>query len=111
MPDDMVAVQVVSRGFGPAQLHFLADMLADIGPEVFQHFWSSNRPIEDAFREATGVELIEWTRGWAHGNVGPVDGGPMPAVATVGMVSLLMLIGLAIGIGRAAQRDGGAVQH
>jgi hypothetical protein len=106
MPDDMAPVQSVSRGFGPARSHFLADMVADIGPEAFQRFWSSGLAIEDAFREATGAELMEWTQVWARRNIGVVDAGPLPAVATAGMVSLLVLLGLAVGVVAAGKRGG-----
>ncbi len=98
--DDMVTVQSVPGGFGPRQFHFLADMVADIGPEAFQRFWSSELPIEGAFREANGVELMEWTQAWARWNVGPVEGGPMPTLASAAGVSLLVLFGLVVGVGR-----------
>lgn len=106
MPHDMVAVRAITQGFGPAQFHLLADMVADIGPEAFQRFWSSSRPIEDAFREATGAELMGWTRAWARRNVGPVEGGPMPAGATVVGGLLVVLLGLVVAAGR---RGSGAV--
>ena len=105
-PHDMVAVRAVTQGFGPAQFHLLADMVADIGPEAFQRFWSSGRPIEDAFREATGAELMGWTRAWARRNVGPVGGGPMPAGATVAGGLLVVLLGLAVAAGRRGGRGG-----
>jgi len=105
MPNDMVPVRAVTQGFGPAQFRLLADMVADIGPEAFQRFWSSELPIEDAFREATGAELMEWTRVWARQNVGPVEGGPMPALTTAGVVSLLVLLGLAVGVIGAGWRE------
>ena len=84
-------------------------MVADIGPEAFQRFWSSSRPIEDAFREATGAELMEWTRAWARWNVGVVEGGPMPGLASAAGVSLVVLFGLVVGVVGAGRWSGRAL--
>lgn len=111
MPDDMAPVQIVSNGFGPAQLHFLADMVADIGPEAFQELWTSNLSIEDAFRQASGAELADWTSSWAGRNIGPVNAGPMPKLTTMGMVSLLVFVGLTMGVVGAGWRGSRAARR
>ncbi len=84
-------------------------MVADIGPEAFQRFWSSELPIEEAFREANGAGLMEWTRVWVRRNVGPVEGGPMPGLASVAGVSLVVLFGLVVGVVGAGRWSGRAL--
>jgi len=100
----MVVPQDGWGDFGQVQRHFLADMEVAVGSEAFRQFWTSSLPFEEAFTQATGMELLEWTHAWARRNIGPVKGGPMPTLATAGMASLLVLLGLGIGVVRANKK-------
>lgn len=44
---------------------FLSDLIREEGRERFAKFWTSDLPLETAFREAFGRDLGAWTRWWA----------------------------------------------
>ncbi len=54
----------VNHSLGGQAGYFLSDLLLDIGREKFGRFWSSDLPVEQAFSEAVGKSLDDWTRAW-----------------------------------------------
>jgi len=50
----------------PPGSSFLADLVHSQGRERFQAFWRSDRPVADAFAEAFGEPLGDWTARWAR---------------------------------------------
>jgi hypothetical protein len=55
---------------GPAADRYFADMVVEFGRDRFRAFWTSEAAIEDAFAQAMGVALDEWTRQWARTYIG-----------------------------------------
>jgi hypothetical protein len=80
--------------FGRLTSSFLADLHREIGPEQFRAFWHSPGTVDEAFRQATGQSLGEWTHHWAVGHRGMFRSGPLPehrSVLRVAGLSLLLL--------------------
>lgn len=53
-----------ARPPGPS---FLSDLVDDKGRDRFKAFWRSNRSVDQAFADAFGERLGEWTSRWAVG--------------------------------------------
>lgn len=52
---------------GPHQPTLLASLVHELGPDRFRQFWTSTRPVPDAFREAAGRDLGTTVQYWAAG--------------------------------------------
>lgn len=78
---------------------FVNDLLEDVGPERFAAFWRSDAPVEEAFAQAIGVPLGDWTRDWVQGQVGvAARASSVPPFAAVSA----LLLALALFAGGAA---------
>lgn len=73
----------------------LSDLVHDVGPEAFGRFWRSDLPLEEAFRQATGRGLVEWTAAWAREYIGPRPHSPRVGGLTLALS--LLAAGLAAG--------------
>jgi len=86
-------------GLGPAAAEYLGDMVGRFGRERFQRFWTSDAPFEEAFREAMGVPLDEWTMEWARTYVGaPRTAGHVPWGSAVLSLALAAVVVGAAGL-------------
>jgi hypothetical protein len=88
--------------FAGREISLLHDLARAFGPGAFEAFWTSNLPVEDAFRDAFGLPLGQWVLDWATERLGKRDPRPtVPMQATLlsGMAALL-LAGAALFLGR-----------
>ena len=85
------------HGLGPAGQEYLGDMVGRFGRERFQRFWTSDAPLDDAFAEAMGIPLDEWTMEWARTYVGAFrTAGQLPwGSAVLSLVLSAALVGVA----------------
>jgi len=54
----------------------MGDLEAEFGTERFARFWTSDQPVDQAFLEAFGEPIEEWTMGWGQGLMGYHKAGP-----------------------------------
>jgi hypothetical protein len=91
------------HGLGPAAQEYLGDMVGRFGRERFERFWTSDAPLEEAFEEAMGMPLDQWTMQWARTYIGvPRTAGQLPWGSAV--LSLVLAAALVGGAGLYAQR-------
>jgi hypothetical protein len=94
------------RALGPHEITFLSDLVHDIGPEKFARFWQSSLPPVDAFREATGRDLGEWTREWADKAYGVEHGrGPSTNIASIGFAIATLVLGGGLAVRAMSRRQ------
>lgn len=74
-PDEIDMVSL-----GEREAHFLADMVRDLGNERFRAFWTSDADPEQAFADAAGRSLSEWTRAWLSRSTTPPRRAAQPSV-------------------------------
>jgi hypothetical protein len=87
------------NGLGPAAAEYLGDMVGRFGRDRFQRFWSSDAPLEEAFHEAMGMPLDEWTMEWARRYVGvPRTAGHLPWGSAVLSLALAAVVVSAAGL-------------
>jgi len=78
---------------GPSGPTYLNDMLAHFGRERFARFWTSDAPLAQAFEDAMGEPIEQWTVRWAQADIGvPIIGPGMRAVPLV--LSVLVSLGV-----------------
>lgn len=89
-------------GLGPAEVHLLADMERWLGEARFERFWTSSLPVEQAFAQAAGIGLDEWTREWAQGMYGVRPRGAEVGGGSIvfGVLLALIAIGSAVVVAR-----------
>ncbi len=68
---------------------YLADMVAEFGPDRFASFWTSDLPVDSAFADATGIPIEDWTMSWARAQIGTPKIGPVISLAST-LISLLV---------------------
>ncbi len=85
------------HGLGPAGQEYLGDMVGRFGRERFRRFWTSDAPLEQAFADAMGMPLDEWTMQWARTYVGAFrTAGHLPwGSAALSLVLAAALVGAA----------------
>ncbi|MEM7414205.1 MAG: hypothetical protein AAF389_01840 [Gemmatimonadota bacterium] len=72
--------------------YLLNDLETEFGSEAFARFWTSDRPISNAFEDAFGVDAGVWMVDWMDRTRGVEAPGPVLARATsTGSVLALML--------------------
>jgi hypothetical protein len=77
---------------GPYSAYFLSEMAHNIGPERFKRFWTSTADPVQAFRDATGQELGQWTADWTRRKYGNNPVGPgVPASQASLSITLIVL--------------------
>jgi len=77
---------------GPYGPYFLSEMAHNIGPERFKRFWTSTADPVQAFRDATGQELGQWTADWTRRKYGNNPVGPgVPASQASLSITLIVL--------------------
>lgn len=108
VPDHTAATTPENRSgvaeLGVGNRFLLGHLEREFGPEAFEAFWSSQEPVDIAFREAFGIRPAEWVHGHATRVDGVLRSGPTPGLATVATALLLILGGLAIGTRAALRR-------
>ena len=62
LPDSARQVTEWDTRLAPGERTLLVKLERDFGAERFQRFWTSDKPFEEAFQEAFGVELGAWVR-------------------------------------------------
>lgn len=98
--------RAIPRPLGPHEITFLADIVHDIGPEKFARFWQSSLPPAEAFREATGRDLGEWTREWADQAYGIEHGrGPSASGGSMAFAFVLLLLGGGVAVRAMSKRQ------
>jgi hypothetical protein len=80
---------------GPYEPTFLAEMAASLGPEKFRQFWTSDKPVEEAFRAATSQDIGNWTVNWAKSVYGSPRLGPGMSTTSYAWSVILIVVGLA----------------
>lgn len=80
---------------GPNQGSLLSEAVRTLGPERFGAFWTSSLPVDEAFREATGQDIGEWTRTWAVAAYGG-EQGRGPAIPPTGAIIAMTLVAAAL---------------
>ncbi len=90
---------------GPSGPTYLNDMLAHFGRERFARFWTSDAPLEQAFEDAMGEPIEQWTMRWAQADVGTPALGPALPVgpAVLSVVASLVVVGGAAALSRLRQ--------
>jgi len=90
-------------GLGPAAQEYLGDMVGRFGRDRFERFWTSDAPLEEAFEEAMGMPLDQWTMQWARTYIGvPRTAGHLPWGSAI--LSLILAAALVGGAGLYARR-------
>jgi hypothetical protein len=84
---------------------YLADMVAHFGRERFERFWTSDAPLEQAFEQAMGEPIEQYTMKWAQARVGVPDIGTRTraAPALLAVVASLVVVGGAAALTRLRQ--------
>lgn len=90
------------RWLGPADDMLLSEMVRTLGPERFAAFWRSDKEPAQAFKDAAGVSIGEWTRDWMQREYGKQTRGPTVNYAGFGLTGIILLVGLVVGV-RAVQ--------
>ena len=90
--------------FGPLGEHLVADLEAEQGPEAFARFWTSDRPMPEAFEAAFGEPLGAWVERWALRTWEPLAAGPMPRSRELLAALLWAGLAVAVGVGVVARR-------
>lgn len=62
--------------FGPLDDFLLNDLASEFGPEAFQRFWTSDRPVAEAFETAFGTDPGTWLASWAGREIERYEPGP-----------------------------------
>jgi hypothetical protein len=78
--------------FGWAGDRFVSDLIRREGRGRFQRFWSSDRPVEQAFAQAFGMSVGRWTRRWLEERQGTFETGIPIHLAGVASSLLLALL-------------------
>jgi hypothetical protein len=84
----------------------LADLEDEFGTAAVRGFWTSDEPVERAFRTAFGTDPGSWTRRWLAGyyaNAGRAV-GPLPALPTTLSVAALLAAAAALAGGVSHRR-------
>ncbi len=92
---------------GARSRSFLSDMVTNLGEERFQHFWSSDEPLETAFLSAAGVTLDDWTMAWARQQIGVPRRGPAAPPASMALSLALAVVFVGAGVAYATRREVG----
>jgi hypothetical protein len=99
------AVTFVQSGwvwpFGRNTGYLFTDLEAQFGDDAFASFWSSDRPVPEAFQAAFGVGMAGWIGDWATHELGARRAGPMPPLNTLLFCALFLVA--ASGLVSAAQ--------
>jgi hypothetical protein len=74
---------------GVTRSGLLPALLNEVGPERFAGFWTTAKPVSEAFHDATGVTLGEWIRERVRARLGLADRGG-PTVVIPALSSLLL---------------------
>jgi hypothetical protein len=97
-----LAVSDVRWAFLGQGSYMLADLEREFGSEQFFRFWSSELPVDQAFRAAFGMQAGEWVVSWV-GTIMRVD-KPGPGMPQKSSSSALLVIALCAGIAYAWHR-------
>jgi hypothetical protein len=90
--------------FGYLDDGLLYEWEATFGTEAFRRFWTSTRPVPDAFETAFGEPLGEWVLGWAEHHVGLYRAGPSIPSGALGWCLLTLSALAAVATATAARR-------
>ena len=70
------ASQYGSYDLGPNARYLLSDLVVEFGTDRFATFWTSERPVLDAFIDAFGISQPTWFQKWAIQQFGQIRNGP-----------------------------------
>jgi len=90
--------------FGGAEAYLVGDVFREVGPEVFQRFWTTTRPFEEAFTEMVNEDPGVWMSTWAQRQIGPVGAGPIPDGGAVTFLLGVTALALGAGVGAHVRR-------
>jgi len=76
----------------------LSNLEQEFGERAFLAFWTSELSFEQAFQEAFRMSPAEWTQKEIVELTGPVRAGPLPGGGSTVMTSLLVMIGVLMGV-------------
>ena len=87
------------------QVYIVADLEEEFGTEAFRAFWTSERPVAEAFEAAFGVDMGTWMVSWVHRTMGVDRPGPgLPRSASTGAA---LTVGVLLGIAWLRRRERG----
>ena len=88
--------------FGGKEFSLFWELEREFGAGLFQEFWQSGLPVEEAFQDAFGVGLADWVMNWAQGLMGVSKVGPVVPVeaAFLSFLTIGLLSGAALFLGR-----------
>jgi hypothetical protein len=79
---------------GPSDGWILSEMVRTLGRDRFEKFWTSALPVAEAFHQASGEDIQDWTRRWAVRTYGPAQVGPSMSNLGLGTGLVIVLLGL-----------------
>ncbi len=85
-----------SLDLGLTARYFLSDLVREFGEERFEQFWTADSPVDEAFRAAFGLSMVDWIQQWAIGQFGKVRNGPgvpLPSYVLGFVLSLMFVTG------------------
>lgn len=77
--------------FGGFESALLADAEAEFGAERFREFWTSELPVDEAFKASFGIGSGEWMMAWARARLSTDRRGTGLEASTI-LFSLVMLV-------------------
>ncbi len=90
------ASQYSSLDLGITTRYFLSDLVREFGEERFEQFWTADSPVDEAFRAAFGLSIVDWIQQWAVSQFGEARNGPavpLPSYVLGFVLSLMFVSG------------------
>ncbi|MEO8200047.1 MAG: hypothetical protein ABI679_05940 [Gemmatimonadota bacterium] len=84
--------------FSGASSGYLSDLRREMGDERFRRFWTSSRPVKEAFQDAFGIPIGQWTQRWISESWSGYRSGPLPRSRTVAFAGGLVVVFLGLAL-------------
>lgn len=91
-------VPVKPSPLGAGDSWLVSEMARSLGKDAFARFWSSTKPVPDAFADASGESLDSWIHAWARRTYGNVPAGPSLSVSGLLAGTAALIAGLALAV-------------
>ncbi|HEX7939918.1 MAG TPA: hypothetical protein VF483_13100 [Gemmatimonadaceae bacterium] len=95
----------LDMAMGPLESMLLPEMAKAMGTDQFRRFWTSDKPVDEAFRAVTGQDIGEWSAAWAQRAYSRPGRGPGMDAASMAWTLVLILGGLAGAIAASRRRQ------
>jgi hypothetical protein len=83
--------------FGAIDRVVFQTLRSEFGDEAFGRFWSSDRPVGEAFEDAFGIDFVDWTKSWLQVAEQPLEAGP--GMPWTDVLLSLLVMGVLLGTG------------